>query len=208
MEIVEDKKQQIINAAIKRFSHFGIFKTSMIEIAEDVALSKANLYYYFPDKWTLIEAIVDVFLKEADDQIQAIFESYNDIEARLLKLVDFQFEYISKYRMFFQNIQEFHSAEPRIRSLADKLFVRECEIMEQVFENAVRSGQIVTNDVKKTSKLYVMILKGLAHLSVFEAPSLSLGVLDTEALDRMIAARKDAVQLMLHGLSVNKKQTI
>ncbi len=40
---VNDKLDAIIEAAIRRFSHFGIQKTNMTEIADDVALSKQAL---------------------------------------------------------------------------------------------------------------------------------------------------------------------
>lgn len=43
------KREAIIEAAIKRFAHFGVGKTTMTEIGNDLSLSKASLYYYFPD---------------------------------------------------------------------------------------------------------------------------------------------------------------
>jgi AcrR family transcriptional regulator len=46
----ETKKTQILDAAYKRFSHYGYSKTTMKEIASDLSMSKALLYYYFPDK--------------------------------------------------------------------------------------------------------------------------------------------------------------
>jgi AcrR family transcriptional regulator len=47
---MEDSKvTSIIEAARKRFSHYGLTKTTMNEIAADIGMSKASLYYYFPD---------------------------------------------------------------------------------------------------------------------------------------------------------------
>ena len=40
-----DKVQMIIEASQKRFGLYGIEKTSMREIANDLKLSKASLYY-------------------------------------------------------------------------------------------------------------------------------------------------------------------
>ena len=55
-----DKKSELIlEGAIKRFAHFGINKTSMAEIAEDLSLSKPALYYYYPDKQSLILAVAE-----------------------------------------------------------------------------------------------------------------------------------------------------
>lgn len=52
MIVADKKREQIIEGAIKRFSHFGINKTTMNDIAEDLAVSKPSLYYYFPIKNT------------------------------------------------------------------------------------------------------------------------------------------------------------
>jgi TetR/AcrR family transcriptional regulator len=53
IEEQDKKKDQIIEAALNRFMHFGIPKTTMNEIADDLSISKALLYYYFPDKSSL-----------------------------------------------------------------------------------------------------------------------------------------------------------
>ncbi|HEU4470022.1 MAG TPA: TetR family transcriptional regulator, partial [Flavisolibacter sp.] len=51
------KQEHIVEAAIRRFSHFGIAKTTMTEIADDLSLSKQSLFYYFPDKQSLVLAV-------------------------------------------------------------------------------------------------------------------------------------------------------
>ena len=57
--MAQDQKQEnIIQAAIKRFAHFGVSKTTMSEIAADLSLSKASLYYYFPDKLNLYAEVL------------------------------------------------------------------------------------------------------------------------------------------------------
>src|ERR1700679_1481470 len=50
-------RAQIVEAAKKRFSHFGYAKTTMAEIATDCAMSPGNLYRFFPGKLDIAEAI-------------------------------------------------------------------------------------------------------------------------------------------------------
>ena len=54
----ENKAEAIIAAAQKRFALFGIEKTPMREIARDLRISKAALYYYFPDKESLYKSVL------------------------------------------------------------------------------------------------------------------------------------------------------
>src|SRR5450432_2636986 len=50
-------RTQIVDAAKKRFSHFGYAKTTMAEVASDCSMSPGNLYRFFPGKLDIAEAI-------------------------------------------------------------------------------------------------------------------------------------------------------
>lgn len=50
-------REQIVEAAKKRFSHFGYAKTTMAEVATDCRMSPGNLYRFFPGKLDIAEAI-------------------------------------------------------------------------------------------------------------------------------------------------------
>ena len=50
-------RTQIVEAAKKRFSHFGYAKTTMAEVATDCDMSPGNLYRFFPGKLDIAEAI-------------------------------------------------------------------------------------------------------------------------------------------------------
>src|SRR5688572_33453931 len=66
----ESKVTVILEAARKRFAHYGLTTTTMNEIAADIGMSKASLYYYFPDKENLFVAVIeqdfDEFVKTID----------------------------------------------------------------------------------------------------------------------------------------------
>ena len=53
----DDIRGKIVDAAKKRFSHFGYGKTTMAEVASDCAMSPGNLYRFFPGKLDIAEAI-------------------------------------------------------------------------------------------------------------------------------------------------------
>jgi len=53
----ESVREQIVESAKKRFSHFGYGKTTMAEVATDCSMSPGNLYRFFPGKLDIAEAI-------------------------------------------------------------------------------------------------------------------------------------------------------
>src|SRR5687768_1257177 len=54
----DEMREKILEAALKRFMHYGASKTTMNEIADDLRCSKASLYYYFSDKKALHNAVL------------------------------------------------------------------------------------------------------------------------------------------------------
>ena len=71
------KLDQILVAAQKRFGLYGLSKTTMNEIADDIGLSKASLYYYFKDKESIFKAVVE------KEQEQFVLEMKKTINSRL-----------------------------------------------------------------------------------------------------------------------------
>lgn len=59
----ERSRQQILEAALKLFSHRGYGATSVRDIAEAAGLSKGNLYHHFPDKETIFRALLDRYFQ-------------------------------------------------------------------------------------------------------------------------------------------------
>ena len=59
----EKSKQQILDAALKLFSHRGYGATSVRDIAEEADLSKGNVYHHFPDKEAIFRALIDRYFE-------------------------------------------------------------------------------------------------------------------------------------------------
>ena len=55
---MESREQQILRIAGKLFGTIGFDRTSLRQIAEETGITKAALYYYFPDKETLYDRVV------------------------------------------------------------------------------------------------------------------------------------------------------
>jgi AcrR family transcriptional regulator len=55
----EDTKAQIRAAAVELFTTNGFEKTSLREIADRVGITKASLYYHYPSRQALLEAVVE-----------------------------------------------------------------------------------------------------------------------------------------------------
>lgn len=59
----EKSKHQILDAALKLFSHKGYGATSVRDISEEAGLSKGNVYHHFPDKEAIFRALLDRYFQ-------------------------------------------------------------------------------------------------------------------------------------------------
>jgi AcrR family transcriptional regulator len=59
----ERSRRQILNAALKLFSHRGYGATSVDDIAKAARVSKGNIYHHFPDKETIFRALLDRYFE-------------------------------------------------------------------------------------------------------------------------------------------------
>jgi len=57
----ERSKTQILDAALKLFSHKGYGATSVRDIAEEAGVSKGNVYHHFADKEAIFRELLDVY---------------------------------------------------------------------------------------------------------------------------------------------------
>ena len=74
-ENIKGKEFLIIEAARKRFAHYGFTKVTMDEIASDVEMGKASLYYYFPTKEELFNSFLVQEMNEFKKNIMIILEN-------------------------------------------------------------------------------------------------------------------------------------
>lgn len=57
----ERSKTQILDAALKLFSHKGYGATSVRDIAEEAGVSKGNVYHHFADKEAIFRELLNVY---------------------------------------------------------------------------------------------------------------------------------------------------
>jgi TetR/AcrR family transcriptional repressor of mexJK operon len=100
-EVQDVKKEKILEAAHRLFLHYGYSKTTMNEIAGELSMSKALLYYYFPDKSQLYIAVMR---RVAEDYLKSLTgkeNTFNDLKEAFEFQINTQHEFISNNYNFF-----------------------------------------------------------------------------------------------------------
>jgi len=195
------KVQLMIEAAQKRFGLYGIDKTSMREIAEDLRLSKASLYYYFPDKESLYKAVVE---KEQDDFFIIISEKILNIQEPELLLLEYVNTRLSYFRTLLNlsrlKLEFYSDLKPVLRETIGLFKEKEKGIIVNIFENGMRKGIFSIEDTDKTASLFLDLLKGL-RISVLNEKKML--VLEQEEYDRLLEKTIAFTKIFINGLRIN-----
>jgi len=194
----DKKREMILEGAIKRFSHFGINKTSMAEIAEDLSVSKPALYYYFPDKQSLILAVADKVSSEYLDNVEKNFFEHSNQEEALMNLIEIRRNFFQKY--FMLHMEEDYSDA----YLRDKAFIRllqakkerEVNILADSFRRGVADGEIRDIDTVRTSELLIDTLRGLRSCMRTEKVIFP----DSSSFEEVLNKQKEVTRIFLHGI--------
>jgi AcrR family transcriptional regulator len=163
-EVVEksNKISLITEAAQKRFGLYGIEKTSMQEIARDIKLSKASLYYYFPDKESLYKAVVEKEQSEFITKILEKIKSITDPERLIREYVNVRLTYFRKLLNLSRlRLESYSNLKPVFRETIRLFSEREKELITGIIEKGVISGVFSIKDPDKAASLFLDLLKGL-----------------------------------------------
>lgn len=83
---------------MKHFAHSGYAATSVQQIVGDAKVSKPTLYYYFPDKAGLFQALVDEAHDERYRLVQEAAARHTEIRDQLVEILKVLFDYFGKNR--------------------------------------------------------------------------------------------------------------
>jgi AcrR family transcriptional regulator len=165
----DKKRELIIEGAIKRFIHFGINKTTMNEIAEDLSVSKPSLYYYFPDKTSLVLGVVEKIFADYFDVLYKDQKQGAGIESTLLNIIDIKHRFFLRYYMLHLSYGNPDSSlsSVELKAYLAKMVQKNLLFHQNVFERAVMNKEIAPQeDIPKIAELYLSCQSGLTSLCI------------------------------------------
>lgn len=193
------KEKIIVEAGRKRFAHYGFSKVTMEEIAADVEMGKASLYYYFPTKESLFYAVI------AQEQNEFIEVMDNILKTKLSageKLIDFA----NKRLLYFQRFLNlgtlgFHSLFD-VKSFYKKFFSdfeqKELNLINRIIEEGKANGEFSKKLPKNTGTVLLHILHGLRIRTLRALKHLEQ---NDETLKELQDEVNIAVKLLIKGFS-------
>lgn len=153
-DVSEERRNQIIESAIKVFAREGFANTRMEDVAAESGLSKGLLYWYFKSKEDIIIAIADLLFSAEFRKMQNLsiegqtsrdcLENFFDIFIKdlrnILKLTPVIYEF---YALAFRN--------STVRHVMHEYYQRFIMIMEPIIQQGMESGEFRSGDARQVT---------------------------------------------------------
>lgn len=147
MDDKAETRDRILEAAGRRFDHYGYNKTTMSEIAADLKMSTGNLYRFYPSKLDIAEAFARAHEVEEDAIMEGIVESDSPAEARMREfhrtVLERTFNMIDKNKKLFELAQAIAQERP---AYSNRRLAAERVYLEKILKDGIEDGSFAPCD--------------------------------------------------------------
>ncbi len=159
MECV-NKQTLILEAAQKRFIHYGYGKTSLDEIAGDLGIGKATIYHYFKNKEDIF---LHVLKQESSSLRKTLQKSLEDINSPREKLKIFlakHFEFMSgNVNVSRLMLDPWRNLQPLFDKGLREFYNEQFVLLRGILQEGIREKSFRQMDVKQVSVLLLSLLR-------------------------------------------------
>ncbi len=196
-QLSTEKQAVIVDAARKRFAYYGFSKVTMDEIASDVGMGKASLYYYFPTKEILFQRVI----KQEEDQFLDDIRSM--IEQKILPC-DMLRQYAAKRIEYFKKLANLRAlqfqqtAETRASflDLFKDFQKQEVDLLRQILDLGMTKGEFSISDPGQSAEIIIQMFYGPRAWLLLKRENR----LDDDTYHALEQSAKEIVEVILNGI--------
>jgi TetR/AcrR family transcriptional repressor of mexJK operon len=137
----------------------------MTEIAGDLSISKPSLFYYFPDKSSLVKAVEEKITGEYIQALNKELGTTETIEAGLTKLIEVKNGYFEKYYLLVSQVEHTDALfiSKVMMEVKQSLREREIEVLATLLKKGIETGELKPLDPLKIVNLLLDTLAAFAQ---------------------------------------------
>lgn len=201
-EVFDEKKKQIKEAAIKVFAHYGFNKTSMDDIANAVGMKKNSLYYYFPNKESLFDAVfteeVNKFYGEFEKFVKSDFETIE----KITKAANYAVNKIrTKSNLYSVSVQAGMELTKIIDSSYQDFYNKIVGLYAEMFQEGIDKGTFKKHNTNEIASTLFYTINAIEFKEIYITKAEFLHEMDYSKIDKMV---NTILTYILEGLKVHK----
>lgn len=154
----EQKKQDILEAALALFMEYGVQKVSISEIAQKANVSQVTIYNYFESKHKLTSDVFGYYINKTSDDFEKLIHSDIPFPEKIKQII-FNKKEISKqiHEEFYHFMMKEYATEGNI---IEKIYLEKAlPYFAKLFEEGKEQGYVDPNLSQEAILFYVQMLK-------------------------------------------------
>lgn len=198
----QEKKELIKESAVRVFARYGYQKTTMDDIAGQLGIKKNSLYYYFKNKESIFDEIVNDEVKILVEDLNRIGSSNLTVRKKVMscihKLIYFGQERSSVYSLSAETLLEIGTLiNESFSEIKNTIY----ELVSEILKSGVESGELKKHNSKQLAEHIVETLRAYEYKELHSNPNAaSLKEIDLSNVEKRI---KNLFGLVLDGLRKN-----
>jgi TetR/AcrR family transcriptional regulator len=165
----EEKRTHLLNAARAVVARFGIRKTTLEDIAAEARVSRATLYYYFPNREAIFRELVIQEIERFQRVLIAAIEPEATPDERLMAYVRTRFAHLRDIKSMYSVTEHLARA---VLPIADDEFQRfqeaEMAFLASLVREGMTSGRFRSGDPDLLAAAMFAAVRGLDERFIFE----------------------------------------
>jgi AcrR family transcriptional regulator len=197
-DVSDQRRHQIMDAALTVFSHLGFERASMDDIAKEAGVSKGALYLYYKSKDAIIAKLLQLFFDQALKQVKLLAAGEGSVTEQLLAFARVLTREMDRMAAMQPISLQFYAIAARHATIRQHLrayFADYRALMEEVIQRGIAQGELRADiSPAETAVTLTALLEGLALL----------WLIDPQATDWHVQV-ESSTQLLIQGLSANPR---
>jgi AcrR family transcriptional regulator len=158
-KVAEDRREQILDAAMRVFAQKGFARATNKDIAHEAGITPGLIYHYFDSKESLLSAVIETrsplqFITNVPPQLFTLppEQFFRFLLLQLLSLAESE-RFLSFARVMFSEMLHGGNASVPVASV---VFPRIIEVVSKYLEQKMAAGELRRSD----SKMVVQVIAG------------------------------------------------
>jgi AcrR family transcriptional regulator len=168
-QIRDERKEQILETALKIFARRGLIGTKLSMIAAEARISQGLLYHYFKSKDELFITLIEQAIQELKNEIKNIYKLAGTPIEKLRNLAQFD-EKGQLYYLLIHQARTSDEVPEKVKQLIKQYSMETYFVdqLEPLFIEGQKAGEFAQGDPRKLIACYFTVLSALMTLNIHE----------------------------------------
>jgi AcrR family transcriptional regulator len=149
---------------MKCFSKYGLDKTTLEDIAKEVGLNKASLYYYYKNKEDIF---LEVAIREGQDFLSSLQQKTLAKKNTEDRVTFYLLERINYYKNILNmnrvSVETLHKMLPRFFELFDSIMQAEVQFLSKIIREGVKTKELIKVNPDNLASSLIAMNDALKH---------------------------------------------